>query len=121
MEVDGDAATQEPVGDGHGGVKRKAGEDAEPAAKKLRMGMLVTLSHAPTADAIIVCRTFPCSFEEVNPTDASSMVQLLNSGYRDREHCTVFVSNLPESASEDDLKGLFKDVRLHSYSAQNQN
>ncbi|KAF9778753.1 hypothetical protein BJ322DRAFT_1114093 [Thelephora terrestris] len=73
MEVDGDAATQESVGEGHGGVKRKAGEDAEPAAKKLRM----ELSPAPLK--------------------------------RDREHCTVFVSNLPESASEDDLKSLFKD------------
>lgn len=43
MEVDENAHTQEPVGEGHGGVKRKAGEDAEPASKKLRMGMLMAL------------------------------------------------------------------------------
>lgn len=42
MDVDDEIAAQEPVGDGQGGVKRKAGEDAEPAAKKLRMGMLVS-------------------------------------------------------------------------------
>lgn len=121
MEVDENAPTQEPAGEGHGGVKRKAGEDAEPASKKLRMGMLVTLFYAPTADATIACRTGRCSFEEVNPTDASLMVQLLTRGYRDRENCTVFVSNLPETAAEDDLKALFKDVRSHSHFVRKQN
>lgn len=72
MDVD-DEVTQGSVGDGQGGVKRKAGEDAESAAKKLRM--------EPTAAPL----------------------------KRDRENCTVFVSDLPESATEDDLKALFKD------------
>lgn len=42
MDVDEDAVAQETTGEGHGGVKRKAGEDAEPASKKLRMGMSIT-------------------------------------------------------------------------------
>lgn len=42
MDVDEGATMQGPVDEGHGGVKRKAGEDTEPAAKKLRMGMFVT-------------------------------------------------------------------------------
>jgi len=36
--------------------------------------------------------------------------QLLKIGCRDRENCTVFVSDLPEGAMEDDLNALFKDV-----------
>lgn len=43
MDVDEGPTAQGSVGDGSGGVKRKAGEDAEPASKKLRMGMFVTL------------------------------------------------------------------------------
>ena len=46
MDVDENAVAQETVGEGHGGVKRKAGEDAEPASKKLRMGMPITQFHS---------------------------------------------------------------------------
>jgi hypothetical protein len=42
MDVDEDTGAQETMGEGHGGVKRKAGEDAESASKKLRMGMFMT-------------------------------------------------------------------------------
>lgn len=31
---------------------------------------------------------------------------------RDRENCTVFVSELSPNASEQDLRGLFKDVSI---------
>lgn len=41
MDVDGDSTAQEAAGEGHGGVKRKADEDAVPAAKKLRIGMFM--------------------------------------------------------------------------------
>ena len=42
MDIDEAAAAQESAGETHGGVKRKAGEDAVPTAKKLRMGMFMT-------------------------------------------------------------------------------
>lgn len=42
MDVDEGATAQEAVGEGHGGVKRKAGEDSESASKKLRMGVFIT-------------------------------------------------------------------------------
>ena len=111
MNVDEDAVAQETIGEGHGGVKRKAGEDAEPASKKLRMGMSTTRFRSSAADVTISCRTCRCSFEEVNSTNAPFILRLLTAGFRDRENCTVFVSDLPESAMEDDLKALFKDVR----------
>ena len=40
MDVDGDAAAQGTVGEGHSGIKRKAGDDVDPVAKKPRTGML---------------------------------------------------------------------------------
>jgi len=51
----------------------------------------------------------------VNSTIVPFVFQLLTAGFRDRENCTVFVSELPESAAEDDLKALFKDVRKLSH------
>lgn len=111
MDIDEDAAPQGPIDEGHGGIKRKAGEDAEPTAKKLRMGILTEFYNGSAADTAIVYRTCRCSFEEVKFTDPPLIVQLLTSGRRDRENCMVFVSDLPESATEDDLKALFKDVR----------
>lgn len=36
---------------------------------------------------------------------------MILTGSRDRENTTVFVAELPASATEDDLKALFKDVR----------
>jgi len=51
----------------------------------------------------------------VNSTNVSFILQLLTAGFRDRENCTVFVSDLPESVTEDDLKALFKDVRKFSH------
>lgn len=65
MEVDEDASTQGPIDEGHGGVKRKAGGDAEPTAKKLRMGMFTTLC-ASAADNTMICRIARYSIEEVN-------------------------------------------------------
>lgn len=41
MDVDEGPTAQGTVGDDSGSVKRKAGEDAEPASKKLRMGMFI--------------------------------------------------------------------------------
>ena len=32
--------------------------------------------------------------------------------HRDRENSTVFVADLPNGATDDDLKQLFKDVRM---------
>ena len=32
--------------------------------------------------------------------------------YRDRENSTVFVADLPHTVTDDDLKQLFKDVRM---------
>ena len=58
-------------------------------------------------------RTCHCSFKEVKSGDAFKIVWPLTNFHRDRENCTVFVSDLPESASEDDLKALFKDVSPH--------
>ena len=112
MDVDEDAATQGPGDDGRGGIKRKAGEETEPAAKKPRMGMFMTLFGESTGDTVITCRTRHRSFEEVNLADLPLIIQLLNCHHRDRENCTAFVSDLPESAAEDDLKALFKDVRF---------
>lgn len=60
---------------------------------------------------MITCRTCRCSSEEVNLADSPLIIQLLTGDHRDRENCTVFVSDLPESTTEDDLKALFKDVR----------
>lgn len=111
MDVDENVPSQGPAGEGHGGVKRKAGEDAEPTTKKLRMGMFMTLFDASAADTTIICRTFRCSFEEVNLVGPLLIIQLLTGYPRDRENCTVFVSDLPEGATEDDLKTLFIDVR----------
>ena len=71
MDVDEDAATQETVGESHGGVKRKAGEDPVTAAKKLRMGMLTISFQTLVTDATIACRTCRHSFEEVNLTCAT--------------------------------------------------
>lgn len=34
------------------------------------------------------------------------------NGYRDRENSTVFVADLPHSVTDEDLKQLFKDVRI---------
>ena len=64
--MDVDEIVQETTGEGHGGVKRKAGEDAEPASKKLRMGMSITLFYSLTVDTMVTCRTCRCSLEEVN-------------------------------------------------------
>jgi len=111
MDVDEGSVAQETTGQGHGGVKRKAGEDEEPASKKLRMGMSITRFHSWAADTTVACRTDSYAFEEVNSTIVPFVFQLLTASFRDRENCTVFVSDLPESAAEDDLKALFKDVR----------
>ena len=110
MDVDEDAAAHGTVGEGQGGVKRKAGEDVELTSKKLKMGMFMTVSRALVADTAIAYRTCRCSSEEVRPTSAPLILPLLTSDCRDRENCTVFVSDLPESTAEDDLKALFKDV-----------
>ena len=112
MDVDEDTAVQETMGEGHGGVKRKAGEDAVSSTKKLRMGMFMTSFCALTADATITCRTCCYPSEEVGSTSTLLILQLLTGDCRDRENCTVFVSDLPEGTMEDDLKALFKDVRL---------
>lgn len=112
MDVDRDATAQEAVGEGQSGVKRKAGEDTELASKKPKMGMFVSSLHPLMADPTITRRTCRCSFEEVRPTGTPLILQLLMGDCRDRENCTVFVSDLPESATEDDLKALFKDVSL---------
>lgn len=117
MDVDEDTAAQGTVGEGHSGIKRKAGEETESAFKKQRMGMFIALPHVSAADTRAVCRTCHCSFEKVNSTTAPSVLQLLTRSCRDRENCTVFVSDLPGSAMEDDLKTLFKDVRSPFYSA----
>ena len=111
MDVDEQGTTQEAVGEGHGGVKRKAGEDAESSSKKLRMGMSMTSFQVLVADTAIARRTYRCCFKEVRLTDVPLILQLLTDDRRDRENCTVFVSDLPEGATEDDLKALFKDVR----------
>jgi len=50
MDVDVDVVAQGAIGEGHGGTKRKAGEDAVSAAKKPRTGMLVTPFHALATD-----------------------------------------------------------------------
>lgn len=110
MDVDGGTTTREAVGEGHSGVKRKAGEDSESASKKLRMGMLIVRFHVSTTDTTSTRRTCRSSSEEVNPVNAPFILQLLTVSFRDRENCTVFVSELPESATQDDLKALFKDV-----------
>jgi hypothetical protein len=115
MDVDEGAVAQGTTGEGHGGVKRKAGEDAELASKKLRMGMSITRFHALAADTMVACRISRCSFEEVNSIDIPPTPQLLTIDFRDRENCTAFVSDLPESATEGDLKALFKDVRSLSH------
>ena len=115
MDVDEGATTHETVGEGHGGVKRKAGEDAESASKKLRMGKSITLFHVLAADITIVCRTCHWSLEEVVHIIASFILQHLKDNCRDRENCTVFVSDLPASGTEDDLKTLFKDVSLFAH------
>ena len=114
MDVDEDVV-QGTVGEGHGGVKRKAGEDTELASKKLRMGMSITRFHSLATDTTITCRTCRCSSEEVNSASAPFILQSLTAYFRDRENCTVFVSDLPESVAEDDLKALFKDVRSLSH------
>jgi hypothetical protein len=111
MDVDEQATTQETAGEGHGGVKRKAGEDAESSSKKLRMGMSMTSFQLLVADTTIARRTHRCCFKEVKLTDVPLILRLLTDDCRDRENCTVFVSDLPEGATEDDLKALFKDVR----------
>jgi hypothetical protein len=114
MDVDEDAAARGPMDESHGGVKRKAGEDTEPAVKKPRMGMFTILFDASAADTAITSRTCHRPSEEVNFADPPLITQLLTDDTRDRENCTVFVSELPESATEDDLKALFKDVCLFS-------
>ena len=110
MDVDDGTTAQEVAGEGHSGVKRKAGEDSESSSKKLRMGMLITRFHVSTTDTTITCRICHGSSKEVNSIKSPSTPQLLTASFRDRENCTVFVSDLPESASEDDLRTLFKDV-----------
>lgn len=35
---------------------------------------------------------------------------VLTGDFRDRENCTVFVSDLPDGVTEEDLTALFKDV-----------
>ena len=70
MDVDEDVVAQGTVGEGHGGVKRKAGEDAELASKKLRMGMSIARFHSLAADTTIARRTCRCSPEKVNSTNA---------------------------------------------------
>lgn len=40
------------------------------------------------------------------------MICLLRDDYRDRENCTVFVADLPTGTSEEQLRALFKDVRI---------
>lgn len=112
MEVDQDVAIRGPVDESYGGLKRKADDDAESTTKKLRMGIVVTLFATPAADSAITYRTCRCSFEEVNLASLPLIVQLLTGDHRDRENCTVFVSDLQESTTEDDLKALFKDVRF---------
>lgn len=111
MDVDEDAVVRGPIDESHGGVKRKAGEDTEPAVKKLRTGMLVTSFGASAAELATTSRTCHCSSEEVCFADLPLIIRLLTGDHRDRENCTVFVSELPESATEGDLKALFKDVR----------
>jgi len=69
MDVDSDFAAQGTVGEGHGGTKRKAGEDAVPTAKKPRTGMFMTSLRALVTDTAIACRTCRCCFEEVNSVD----------------------------------------------------
>lgn len=110
MDVDGDTATREAMSEGHGGVKRKAGEDSESASKKLRMGMLIIRFHVSTTNGTTTGRTCHGSSEEVNSAKASFIPRLLTVSLRDRENCTVFVSDLPENATQEDLKALFKDV-----------
>ena len=44
MDVDDGTFAREPVGEGNGGAKRKAGEISEHAAKKLRMGTFVAFA-----------------------------------------------------------------------------
>lgn len=66
MDVDRDAVARGITGEGHGGTKRKAGEDAVSAAKKPRTGMFVISSHPLTTDTTIACRTCRCCSEEVN-------------------------------------------------------
>jgi hypothetical protein len=112
MDVDGEATAQGTAGEGHGGVKRKAGEDAEPTAKKMRMGVFLTLFYVSATDTT-PCRPCRHSLEEVSPADIPLVLHRLTGDCRDRENCTVFVSDLPESATEDDLKALFKDVRSY--------
>lgn len=75
MDVDVDNIAQETTSEGHGGVKRKAGEDAEPASKKLRMGMF-TISYVLVADTAIACRICHCSFEKVYSTNTSFTLSL---------------------------------------------
>jgi len=110
MDVDEDATAQGTVGESQGGVKRKAGEDTESTSKKLKIGMAITVFYTSATDTRIAYRAPHCSFEEVRPATAPSILPLLTDDYRDRENCTVFVSDLPESTAEDDLKALFKDV-----------
>lgn len=40
----------------------------------------------------------------------TSIEQLSNTLKRDRENCTVFVSDLPSTAGEEAIRTLFKDV-----------
>ena len=70
MDVDKEA------GEGHSGVKRKVGEDTEPASKKLRMGMFLTIFCGSVANITIFRRTCGCPFEEVSPINAPFMFGL---------------------------------------------
>ena len=70
MDIDGDAAAQGTVGEGHGGIKRKAGEDVDSVAKKPRTGMFVISPHALATDTAIACRACRCCLEEVNSAGA---------------------------------------------------
>ena len=68
MDVDGDAIAH--IGEGHGGTKRKAGEDAVSAAKKPRTGMFAISFHALATDTTIACRACRCCSQEVSSVGA---------------------------------------------------
>lgn len=90
-------------GGGGGGTKRKA-DDMEDTLSITGGGGGNQNKKPKMEKEVVLKRYLPLSFHFAD-RDADVLIS------RDRENCTVFVSNLPPAASESDLQRLFKDVR----------
>ena len=96
-----------------GSMKRKAEEEPTEESKKPRVGMCVQTGDSRRQLIGLYRANSNAKTVRLGSSDYIHLTYMRH--YRDRENCTVFVGDLPEGTSDDDLSQLFKDVCPFSF------